>query len=88
MDETIGLDVSLSDSDFNLCVLRILVQPSWLRTTIYIKLYIIYMSSLYEIINDSGPTIGREGKLQRFLRPLKKKGFFSKEQYENIYHSA
>ena len=56
----------------------------------------IYMSSLYEIINDtckflklpSDPTIGREGKLQRFLRTLNKKGFFSKEQYENIYPSG
>ena len=54
------------------------------------------MSSLYEIINDtskclklrSNPTIGREGKLQRFLRTLNKKGFFSKEQYENIHHSG
>ena len=46
----------------------------------------IYMSNLYEIINDtsklpSSPTIGREGKLQRFVRTLNKKGFFSKEQY-------
>ena len=54
------------------------------------------MSRLYEIINDkskflklpSNPTIGREAKLQRFLRTLKKKGFFSKEQYENIYPSG
>ena len=54
------------------------------------------MSSLHEIINDmskflklpSDPTIGREGKLQRFLRTLNKKGFFSKEQYENIYPSG
>ena len=51
------------------------------------------MSSLYEVINDtskflklrSDPSIGREGKLQRFLRTLNKKGFFSKEQYESIY---
>ena len=42
----------------------------------------IYMSSLYEVINDtskflklrSDPSIGREGKLQRFLRTLNKKG--------------
>ena len=47
----------------------------------------IYMSSLYEIINDTlkflklppDPTIGREGKLQRFLRTLNKEDFFSKE---------
>ena len=52
----------------------------------------IYKSRLYEIINDmskfsklpSDPAIGREEKLQRFLRTLNKKGFFSKEQYENI----
>ena len=55
-----------------------------------------YMSSLCEIINDtstflklpSDPTIGREGKLQRFLPALNKKSFFSKEQYENIYPSG
>ena len=54
------------------------------------------MSSLYEIINDtskclklpSNPTIGREGKIQRFLRTLNKKGFFSKEQYDNIHPSG
>ena len=52
----------------------------------------VHMPSLYEIINDtskylqipSNPTIGREGKLQRFLRTLNKNGFFSKDQYENI----
>ena len=56
----------------------------------------IYMSSLYEIINDtskflklpSDPTIGREKKLQRFQHTLNMKGFFSKEQYENIYPSG
>ena len=37
---------------------------------------------------SSDPTIGREGKLQRFLRTLHKKGFSSKEQYENIYRSG
>ena len=53
------------------------------------------MSSFYEIIDTSmfsklpsDPSIGREGKLQRFLRTLNKKGFFSKEQYENIYPSG
>ena len=29
--------------------------------------------------------IGRKGKLQRFFRTLNKKGFLSKEKYENIY---
>ena len=55
----------------------------------------IYMSSLYEIVNDtskflklsSDPTIGRERKLHT-LHTLNKKGFFSKEQYENIYPSG
>ena len=54
------------------------------------------MSSLSEIINGtskflklpSDPTIGREGKLQRFLSTLNKKSFFSKKQYENIYLSG
>ena len=36
---------------------------------------------------SSSPTIGREGKLQRLLRTLNKKGVFSKEKYENIYPS-
>ena len=48
--------------------------------TIYIY---IYMSSLYEIINNestflklpSDPTIRRGGKLRRFLHILSKKGF-------------
>ena len=55
-----------------------------------------YMSSLYETMNDtsnclklpSDPTVGREGKPQRFLCTLNKKGFFSKEQYENINPSC
>ena len=54
------------------------------------------MSSLYESINAASkflilpfdPTIGREEKLQRFLHTFNKKGFFSKEQYENIYPSG
>ena len=36
----------------------------------------------------SDPTVGREGKPQRFLCTLNKKGFFSKEQYENINPSC
>ena len=36
----------------------------------------------------SHPTIGREGKLQRILRTLNKKDFFSEEQYEKIYPSG
>ena len=54
------------------------------------------MSNLSEINNDtskflklpSDPTTGRKGKLQIFLFTLNKKGFSSKEQYENIYPSG
>lgn len=34
------------------------------------------------------PTIGREEKLQRFVVVLNKIGFFSKEQYNDIYPSG
>ena len=34
---------------------------------------------------SSDPTIRREKKLQRFVGTLNKKGFFSKEQYNDIY---
>ena len=52
-----------------------------------------YMSKIYDIVNDeskflklsSDPTLRRERKLQRFLRILKNKDFFTKEQYDNIY---
>ena len=44
------------------------------------------MSTFSKLPSD--PAIGREEKLQRFLRTLNKKGFFSKEQYENIYPSG
>ena len=52
-----------------------------------------YMSKIYDIVNDeskflklsSGSTLRWEGKLQRFLRILKNKDFFTKEQYDNIY---
>ena len=54
---------------------------------------IYYMSSMYEIVNDtpkflrlrSDPTICRENKLQRFLRSLKNQVFFTKDVYDNIY---
>ena len=54
---------------------------------------IYYMSSMYEIVNDtpkflrlrSDPTICRENKLQRFLRSLKSLVFFTKDVYDNIY---
>ena len=54
---------------------------------------IYYMSSMYEIVNNrskflklrSDPAICRENKLQRFLRSLKNKDFFTKDVYDNIY---
>ena len=54
---------------------------------------IYYMSSMYEIVNDtskflklrSDPTTCRENKLQRFLRSLKNKDFFTKDVYDNMY---
>ena len=53
---------------------------------------IYYMSSMYEVVNDtsnflklrSDPTIYRENKLQRFLRSLNNKDFFTKDVYDNI----
>ena len=58
----------------------------------------IYMSSLYEIINDtskflklpSDPTIWKEGELQRFLRTLNKKVFSvrnSMKTYIQVVHN-
>ena len=54
---------------------------------------IYYMSSMYEIVNDtpkflklrSDPTTCRENKLQRFVRSLKNKDFFTKDAYDNTY---
>ena len=37
---------------------------------------------------SSDPTILREGQLQRFLRTLKNKGFFTDESYDKIYPSG
>ena len=61
------------------------------RVVIVDRIY--YMSSMYEIVNDtskflklrSDPTTCRENKLQRFLRSLKNKDFFTKDVYGNIY---
>ena len=55
-----------------------------------------FVKKIYAIINDtskfkklsSDPTILREGQLQRFLRTLKNKGFFTDESYDKIYPSA
>ena len=57
---------------------------------------IYYMSSMYEVVNDtsnflklrSDPTIYRENKLQRFLRSLNNKDFFTKDVYDNINPSG
>ena len=34
---------------------------------------------------NTDPTLFREGPLQRFLRTLKKKGFFTNDAYDKIY---
>ena len=55
-----------------------------------------YDKGLFKIINDttkfrvltSDPTLTREGKLQRYLRDLKKKGHFDPDVYETIYPSG
>ncbi|XP_073232122.1 uncharacterized protein [Porites lutea] len=55
-----------------------------------------YDKGLFKIINDttkfrvltSDPTLTREGKLQRYLRELKKKGHFDPDVYETIYPSG
>ena len=55
-----------------------------------------YDKGLFKIINDttkfrvltSDPTLTREGKLQRYLRELRKKGHFDPEVYEAIYPSG
>ena len=52
-----------------------------------------YDKGLFKIINDttkfrvltSDPTLTREGKLQRYLRELRKKGHFDPDVYETIY---
>ena len=74
----------------------ILITKSTKGNGIVIVNRAIYTSSLCEIINDTSKfwklscytTIGREGKLQRFLRILNKEDLFSKEQYENVYPSG
>ena len=55
-----------------------------------------YIKGIFNIINDthkfkeidSDPTIVREGKLQRFLRDLKRNGKIDKDIYTNIYPSG
>ena len=52
-----------------------------------------YDNSILNLITDSSkfnkldcdPTLSREGKLQRFLRKLKKNGDIDDETYNNIY---
>ena len=55
-----------------------------------------YIKKLSDIISDTSkfkklsadPTLLREGQLQRFLRKLKNKQFFTKEVYDKIYPSG
>ena len=52
-----------------------------------------YVKKIYAIINDTSkfkklhpdPTISREGQLQRFLRNLKNKDFFTDKSYDKMY---
>ena len=54
------------------------------------------INELFDIISDNpklkklsaDPTLLKEGQLQRFLRKLKDKYFFTKEIYDNIYPPA
>ena len=52
----------------------------------------VYMPSFYDTSKflklSFDPAIGREEKLQRFVVVLNKIGFFSKEQYNDIYPSG
>ena len=56
----------------------------------------VYDAAILNIINDtekfkklnSDVTLKREGQLQRFMRQLKKKGFFNDTDYNNIYPSG
>ena len=55
-----------------------------------------YIKKLSDIISDTSkfrklsadPTLLTEGELQRFLRKLKNKQFFTKEVYDKIYPSG
>jgi len=55
-----------------------------------------YDRGILKIINDTSkfkplgndPTLNQEGKLQRFLRDLKKKGHLDQELYDAIYPSG
>ena len=54
------------------------------------------INKLFDIISDNpklkklsaDPRLLKEGELQRFLRKLKDKYFFTKEIYDKIYHSG
>ena len=72
---------------------NILITKPDKRNGVVIVDRVYYMYSMYEIVNDtstllklrSDPTICRENKLQRFLRSLKNKNFFTEDVYDNIY---
>ena len=72
---------------------NILITKPDKRSGVVIVDRIFYMFTMYGIVNDtskflklrSDPTIFRENKLQKFLRSLKNKDFFTKDIYDNIY---
>ena len=72
---------------------RILCQHCVLRNLAITKLYnnaieeIISDSSKFEKLNED-PTLKREASLQRFLRKLKQKNFFSEIEYDKLYPSG
>ena len=56
----------------------------------------LYNNAIQEIISDTSkfeklnenPTLKRDASLQHFLRKFKYKNFFSKSQYDKLYHSG
>ena len=70
----------------------VILKPDKGNATVIINRH-DYDIAMYDLISDSSkfvklgkdPTLLREGQLQRFLRGLKKKGFFEEEVYKGIY---
>ena len=70
----------------------ILVQRPNMGTELLLQIG-LYMSRMYHTLNDvskflnlsSDLTLRRKGKLQKILRTLKNKDFFTKEEYYNMY---
>ena len=75
MDETKGQNVTLSDSDFNLC-LRTAVQPGWLWTTrINVIIMLLTEKTLFKVSKNlwsfpSLPIVGSEESLKNFYISL------------------